>query len=163
MAIFEIYVVVEDAKGDKSTVAIPIPAPTALSDIPEAVQDMTALLVPMVTGGIVGAGMRVEVDVTGVSTAVAGAVADVQEKARFVFRGANMFLKSLSIPTFPEALFVAGSNEVDITDTDVAAFVTAMEDGFLLSSTNTILPCDGRGDDLDDLVEAVEAWGKARR
>jgi len=160
---FEIYIIVQDAKGDKSTVTVPVPTSIELTDIPEAVQDLTALIGPMLTGGIVGAGMRVEVDVSGVSTTVAGATSDIQEKAAFVFRGANNFLKRIGLPTFSEALFSAGTPYVDVTDADVAAFVTAIEDGYLLSSTNTILPCDTRGDDLEDLVEATEAWGKARR
>jgi hypothetical protein len=161
---FEVYVIVQDAKGDKSTISIPVPSDITLTDIPEIVQDMTEFLVPMVTGGIVSAGLRVEVDVSGVSTTIAGAASDVQEKARFVFRGVNGFLKTLHIPTFLEDLFVAGTPDVDTTDVDVAAFVTVMEDGWLLDDAVTAVePCDIRGDDLEDLVTAVEAWGKARR
>jgi len=160
---FEMYFIVVDAKGDRSTVTIPIPNTVALTDLSDAVTDMAELISAVVTGGIVGAGVRIEVDVSSVVTTVAGAISDVQEKARFVFRGENGFLKSLGLPTFSEDLFVAASTAVDLTDTNVAAFVTAMTDGYTVTSTNLISPGDVRGDDLESLESAQEAWGKARR
>lgn len=160
---FEAYFVVADADGETSTIAVPIPVTVTLTDIPEIVGDLGALIQPMLYGTIVTAGLRVDVDVAGFTSGVAGTLADVAEKARFVFRGANGFLKSLSLPAVAEDI-INTSGDVDLTDTDVAAFVTAMEDGFTLDDTvTTVQPCDVRGDDLVTLVEAREAWGRSRR
>lgn len=155
------YFVIEDEKGDKSTVSIPFSAIGDWTEIPEIVGDIAALIAPLITGGIVAAGMNLEIDVSGVKPA-SELLSDVQEKARFVFRGVNGFLKTLHIPTFDEALIAPGTANVDLTDADVAAFVTAMEDGVTLSTLAVHQPADQRGDDLVELVTATEAWGRNR-
>jgi hypothetical protein len=156
------YFVISDAKGDKSTVTIPFAAIADWTEIPELIGDLGALIEPLINGGIVAMGINLEID-TGALNAIPNAIADVQEKARFVFAGENGFLKSLHIPTFLETLFTPNSADVDLTDTDVAAFVTAMEDGVTLSTLAVHEPSDSRGDDLVSLVTATEAWGKSRR
>src|SRR3972149_1428064 len=97
-----------------------------------------------------------------ISIPVPGTTADVQEKARFVFRTVGGFFKSISLPTFVESLFSAGSKDVDLTDTDVAAFVTAMIAGITVASTETVEPSDVREADITELEAASEAWGNAR-
>jgi hypothetical protein len=154
------YYTLQDAKGDKSTVIVPIPDGTDFDDIIEFVQEMADLLDPLTNGTLVDAGFTMSVAFT--PWAVASAIADVQEKARFVFRTVGGFVKSLSLPTILEDIFLAGSKDVDTSDPDVAAFVTAMVDGLTLTSTNTIEPVDSRDEDLTDLNSAVEAWGRSR-
>jgi hypothetical protein len=159
-----VYYTIVDDKGDKSTVEVPLPDATALTDVEIFVEQMGLLIDPLVQGGIVGAGFRVEASVASF-TNVASTIADVQEKGRFLFRTAGNWLKSLSLPTFSDLLINPGSNTVDETDTDVAAFITAMEDGIDLSGaggSGVIQPSDYRGDDIATLEKAVEAWGNAR-
>lgn len=158
------YYTVDDDKGDKSTIEIPIPSATTLSDVPLFVSAMGDLIEAIVQGGITAAGARIEVDTSG-WTDVASSVADVQEKALFVFRTALNNIKKVHLPTFPDLLFNAGSDSVDLTDTDVAAFVTAMEDGIDLTGaggTGIVQPSDYRDEDVDHLEKATEAWGKKR-
>jgi hypothetical protein len=159
----EAYFVVEDAKGDKSTIAIPFSSIGDWTEIPELVQDLADLIDPLINGGIVTAGMRLEIDVSSVTDGIADALADVQERARFVFRGENGFLKSLHLPTFLETKMVPNSADVNTADADVAAFVTALEDGITLSTLAVHQPSDNRGDDLETLVSATESWGRNRR
>lgn len=159
---FTLFYIIEDAKGDKSTVNIEVPSTVVLTDIPDLVQTFAELVNDMVQGGIVSGGVTLEIDLTGVST-VAALAADVQEKAAYTFRGVNGFLKRLTIPTILESVFHLNSREVDTTLPSQAAFITAMTDGVTLTSTNVVQPCDSRGDDLDTLNDAREAWGRARR
>ncbi len=156
------YFVIVDAKGDKSTITIPFASIADWTEIPELIGDLGALIEPLINGGIVTMGINLEI-ATGALNAIPAAISDVQEKARFVFAGEHGFLKSLHIPTFLETLFNPGSADVDLTDADVAAFVTAMEDGVTLSTLAVHEPSDSRGDDLETLVTATEAWGKNRR
>jgi len=160
-----IYFTIRDGKDDKSVIEIPFPDATLVTDLPLLVSAFGQLIDPMLNGGLAGAGFRVDVDVPSFSP-LAGTLADVQEKAVFAFRTANNFLKRLGLPTFNETLFVPGTKEVDATDTDVAAFITAMEDGVNIAGaggSGVVQPCDTRGEDIDTLSSAREAWGKARK
>lgn len=160
MAISVVYTV-SDAKGDQSTFSIPVPDGTSLTDLLDFAQDMTALLQPLINGAL--RDVHFVIPVSFVSWPAASSLSDIQEKARFAFRTVNGFLKHLSLPAVVESIFAPGSRSVDLSDTDVAAFVTAMVDGITAASTNVIEPCDVRDEDLTELEAATEAWGKARR
>jgi hypothetical protein len=156
---------VQDEKNDISTITIPVPDSTPLTDIPYLLQAFADLLNPIVQGGLVQAAAKVVGSVTGWNT-LAAAGSDVQEKASFGIRTVTGFIKKLSIPTILESIFNAGSKTVDLGHTDVAALVTALETGVDISGaggSGTIQPCDAHGDDLVDVETAVEAWGKARK
>lgn len=160
-----IYFTIRDDKGDKSTIEIPFPDATAVTDLPLLVDAVGQLLDPLISGGLAGAGFRVEATVTGFPSA-AGALSDIQEKAEFAFRTVTNFVKRLNIPSFIETFFLPGTREVDTTDADIAAFVTALEDGVDVSGaggSGIVQPCDIRGDDLDTLEYAIENWGKRRK
>lgn len=163
MAVY-IYFNIEDDKGDVSTVEIPFPSATTITDLPLLVQAFGDLIDPLVSGGLRDAGVRMSVSVTGFPTA-AGSLSDVQEKGEFVFRTVNGFLKRLNLPTFVETLILPGTKEIDQADTDVAAFITAMEDGIDLAGSGgsgVVQPCDLRDEDLTEIVNALENWGKRR-
>lgn len=157
-----VYFNIQDATGEVSTVTIPIPASTALTNIPGTVLAFAQLLAPLSDGGLVSAGVQVQVDVSGAWGATALLISDVQEKAEFAFRAVNGFLKRLNIPAFPEALFVPGTSQVDVTEASVAAFITAMEDGVTVNAT-VIQPTDIHNNDLVNNEYAVENWGRRRR
>lgn len=159
MAISVVFTV-SDAKGDQSTFSVPIPTGTALADVAGFAQALAALIQPMCNGAL--RDLHFSIPVTFTPWSAAASISDIQEKARFAFRTANGFLKHLSLPCALESIFAAGSRDVDIADTDVAAFITAMTDGITVN-THDIEPCDVRGEDLTELEAASEAWGKARR
>jgi hypothetical protein len=155
---------IQDEKGDVSTIDIPVPDSTPLTDIPYLLQAFADLLDPIVQGGLVQAAAKVIGTVTGWGSAAA-AGSDVQEKASFLFRTAGGYAKKIGIPTILESIFNAGSKDVDLGHTDVAALVTAIETGVDVSGaggSGVIQPCDYRGDDISDLETATEDWGKRR-
>lgn len=162
----ELYFTVADEKDAKSTIAIPLPDSVGLTNIAAAVQGFGSLLEPLIQGQILTAGARVEVDISGFGwSGVAGLNSDVEEGARFVFRSVTSLLKSLRLPTFNESKFNAQSADVDLTDTDVAAFATAMTAGLDLTGTGgtgTASPVNIHGDDLDELVSAKENFTRSR-
>lgn len=156
---------IADEKGDISNVEIPVPSATALADLPLMAQALADLIEPLVTGGLVGCFIRIVPAITGWATA-ATAGSDVQEKAEFALRTVGGFLKRLNLPTFIESFFNANSKEVDQSAVDVAAFITALEDGVDLTGaggSGIVQPCDAREEDLDALLYAVENWGKRRK
>jgi len=161
-----VYFTVEDEKRQASTIEIPIPDTVGLANIPYAVRAIGDLLEPLLQGRIRAAGARVEVDLTEFGwSSVAGLNSDVQEGGRFVFRTVTNFLKSLRIPTFNESKIISTTDNVDLTDADVSAFVAGMTSGIDLTGvggTGTASPCDYRGDDITGIVTAKENFTRSR-
>lgn len=165
-----IYFNVEDDGGDTSMIEIPFKSTTAITDLPKLVPAFAALLNPLIQGGLKNAGFRVEIGGSpGSWGPLPGALSDVQEKAEFVFKTASSvgnFIKRISLPAIIDSIIGTHTKQVDLTDTDVAAFVTAMEDGVDLTSaggSGVVQPCDVHEDDLTAIQGAVEAWGKRRK
>ena len=157
-----------DEKGDISTLTFHVPATSVVADVLIAAEALADLLDPIVQGGFLNAALRLPVDLSGSTVnALASAGSDVQEKAKFVFRTAvDKVVSFFNIPTILESIFNAGSKEVDLGHSDVGALVTAVETGIDTTGdggSSTITFCDNRGDDLYDLIEAVENWGRARK
>lgn len=161
----DVFYNVRDEKGDVSTVTIPIPGTTTPTNAVAFVQAMAGILDPLVNGELVNAGVTMYVSVPDWTGGLVG-LADVQERAKFLFRTAiGNFAKILRIPAFDETKILAGTKEVDTTDTDVNAFVAAMTGGVDVSGhggVGSVAPCDVRDYDLGTLESAVEDWGKAR-
>lgn len=157
--------VIEDADGDKSTVAIDFAGGFA-GNIDGLIETGWALINPLVNGHLVSGSVTLEADISGLVNAAAAAIADVQEKAAFVFASVDGFLKTITLPTVVETIFGSsgGSKQVDVTNTDVAAFITAMEDGFDDGGGTPVEvnPTTSHGEDLITLRKAEQAWGKSR-
>lgn len=156
-----VFLVIQDGKNDPTTREFEFPDATPVGVLAAAVPVIAGLVNPLVTGGLRAAGFKVQVDVP-LWGPTAILTSDIQEMAEFGVRTVNGFLKKFSLPTFDEAFFVAGTKEVDRSDPDMVAFIDFIEEGITVSST-LIQPTDSRGEDLDELVTAREAWGKARR
>lgn len=154
------FFTIQDAKGKSSTVDIPFPDATPAAVFVTGVQAVGALINPLVTGGLKSAGVKVEVAI-GTWGPTAALDSDVQEKMEFGARAANGFLKRLNLPTIDEDMFVPGSDQGDLTETDLAAFRDFLEDGLTVSST-LIQPCDIHGSDLETVEVIRENWGRRR-
>lgn len=152
---------VEDAKGAKSSFTIQIPSGIEPYPATLFAVHIAAIVEQLITGGLVDVRFTTPVSVPLWSPSMI--IGDVQEKARFVFRTASGFHKSLSLPTALEAIFVPGSRTVDLANPSVAAFIAAMIDGVEVQPGDLVEPCDARGDDITELETATEAWGKVRR
>lgn len=158
---------IADADNDKSI--IPIDFSGGFSgDIIGLAQNAWGVINPLVNGTLVGASVTLEVDISDFTNAAAAAIADVQEKAEFVFGTVgNAFLKRISLPTFIETFFTGSGagKAVDVTQSAVAAFITLMEDGFTDSGSTpvTVRPTTSHGEDLVNYVSGKQSWGKERR
>lgn len=167
-----IFARVEDAGGPRgpeiSTVSMELDPTTTIANVAPAVRAFAQLIDPLIAGRITAAGFTFEVDLTGLGlTQITSVLADVQEKATFAFRTAGGFIKRISLPTFNETLFVGvgAQHEVDLTDSDVAAFIDAMEDGIDVSGTGgtgVVGVVDSRDEDLTELIYANQTFVNRR-
>lgn len=154
---------VQDGKGETSPITINLPTSTSPTDAVAFAVTAWPLVNALITGGnVVG---RVSFEISGLASANPIGGSDVQEIGRFIFKTVSNFTKSLGLPTFLESKILPGTDQIDTSDVDVAAFVTMMESGVDTTAnggSGVIQPSDYRDDDLDSLVGAIEAWGKAR-
>jgi hypothetical protein len=162
---FTILYTIEDGKGKTSTSEINVPSTLAFADVVTFAGSMASLIDPLIVGAIRRIGIAFTIDLPSGLNASPASGADIEEGARFQFRTENGFFSSLRLPTFLETLMNPGTTQVDLTDTDVAAFVTAMTSGIDVdpgAGTTTVAPCDKRDEDLTALDFAKEQFLSSR-
>jgi len=154
---FEVVYEFVDASGDRAESAVKIPTTFSLPQYTEFARAM-ATLVNNIVGGIVSrAGLRVAIDVSGLTGNVVDSSSDVEDVGAFQFTTAAGRPVRVNIPGINESKVLAGSDDLDVVDADIAAFVTAMESGIAVTA-GTIPPTDVAEDDIDTLVFARERF-----
>lgn len=152
----QINFTITDEKGLNSTVSIDTPDGLTLAQY-GAYADAVAPYIDGITAGqILSAKMSVGLTLAGAPFGAALEGADVEEKALFVFRSANGYLKRVTIPAVNEAV-VQTSGALNEADANVAGFITMLQTG-----DGVVAPTDYRGDDLVSLVEARKYFGRDR-
>jgi hypothetical protein len=86
---------------------------------------------------------------------------DVQRVAS-LFHRANGYPVSTAVPTFRRDLFLPGTKDVDLDDSDVAALLDIILNGFVVD-TDPIHPTDNRGVAIDEFVRAKEVFRPRKR
>jgi hypothetical protein len=152
-----------DSKNKASSTRIRVPTGFSIPQYIEAAQAILQLVANLQVGMITGATLTFSIDLSGLSLkTVANVLADVSQKGYFSFTSAvTGFFKRFAIPTFSEDLVAVGSDAIDTTDTDVAAFVAAMENGIVVTG-GTISPTTERAHYLVALIDAREVFRRSR-
>jgi len=164
-----IFFTISDGDNDPSVISIPVSFVDTLDGaaLAFAVEYGWDIINPLINGTLLKAGITIEMDITGYTNAAAAAIADVQEKAEFVYRAVGGFIKRISIPTFIETFFTGSGagKEIDVTQSEVTAFNTLITGGFheALVSTDPLTPTTDHGEDITTYVEGHQAWGRNRR
>jgi len=166
-----LFYTVADADGDASTVTIPIDDTNlTLANAAQVVSSGWSAINALINGQLLTAGFTVEADISGFINAAADVLSDVQEKAEFVFRTANGFVKRIGLPCFDETMFTGGGSgkEVDTAQSAVATFITRITDGLPnvvvpAAPADYCQPSSAHGEDIDTFVEGHQMWGRSRR
>lgn len=90
---------------------------------------------------------------------------DIEEGAHFIFLTAGGYTTKIRIPTFDEALLIAGSRLVDLAAPSVADFVNTIIDGADAIAgvlEDRMDATDKRGDDIVALKSAYEYFFRSR-
>lgn len=152
-----------DDKGKTSSTKIRIPTSVTIAQALEFTQDAAALIAIASNAVITDASISVDISTFALGfKTVIGITADFFQKALFTLRtSVNGLFSKISVPTFNEDLVVAGTDQVDLTDPDVAAFVTALEDGIDDGLGGFIQPIDRRGNGIAEVSAAREVFLKS--
>lgn len=150
-----------DGKGKTSTTRIRVPTGFTPAQYVEAAEGFAQLMLNMSEGAITDISVSLPVDLSlATLRAVPLAIADIAKKALFTVASSVVGLYArFNIPTFDEQFTVPASDDLDMVDANVAAYVGVIENGINVSGT-FIQPCDLRENDLADVREAREIFRK---
>jgi len=148
-----------DDKGKASSTKIRVPTGFTISDYQEFGEAAAQLILDASTGSITGATItfNIALDGLGLKT-IASTVSKVARKLFMIFSTPFVgFLGKTLFPGLSESKVIGGTSDVDQTDPDVAALVSAMEDGIAVT-LGTMTFTNGRGHDLVTTVDAKESF-----
>lgn len=150
---------ITDAKGKTSLTKVRVPTGFSPSQYGEFALAMGQIIATLSDGAITEISIGVPLDLSAASLKlVASTVADAAKKAFFgvVSSVSGLFAKYI-IPTYDETHTVSGSDTIDTSDADVAAFIALIESGTTVGGT-PIAPTDKYTNDLDDVNIAREQF-----
>lgn len=157
---------IQDADGDKSSVGYYVDSSviTSLDDVNTIAQRLWIFVAPLVTGQLVGISVNIAVDITDYTNNAFSALSDVQEKVQFhtVHQGQTRGQSNQhTIPTVKETIFFAnGAGKfVDHSNSDVAAYQTALESAF---SSGGLSIMNEHDEPILELVAGYQYWGNRR-
>lgn len=149
----------EDDKGKSSTTKIKVPSTFAIADYVEFGTAIGQLVVNITNARVTGISIGFGMDLTAIGSlkSVASGVCSVAVKMFGLFNTAASTVAKWLIPGPLETKVVAGSDDFDQVDADVAALVTAMEDGIVVTG-GTMEFTDGRGNDATSVSQLKETF-----
>lgn len=151
-----IYTVIDES-GDTATHEVQVPNGFSIAQYTEFASDMATLIDAILSGKLLSADFCVAADISALTGNTVGAASDVEEVGAFLFRTDENRPVLVNGPGINETMVLVGSDEIDQTDTDIAAFLTAMEDG-LSTAGGTIAPTDVGEDDIISTEYARERF-----
>jgi len=152
-----VHFTITDAKNKSSTTTVHVPTGFSLAQYLEFGTAMGQIIADLSDGVLTGISVSIPLSLSGATIrAVADIVADIAKKGLLIAGSAigGLFAR-FNLPTYDEGHTVANTDEIDMADSDVAAFVAVLEGGAGGAS-----PCDLRGNNLTDVLSAREIFRK---
>jgi hypothetical protein len=147
---------VQTSDGRK-TIEVFLPAATTLAQAQGFLTGFAPLVDVIMGGVIVEASVSFPLTLPGGLKSSQDAGATVHRGGLFGYDNASLYKWSQYIPSLTPTLFVG--DLVNVGDTDVAAYITAMESGITVSGT-PVQPTNQYDDDLTTQITAVESFRK---
>lgn len=149
---------IKDNKGKISRCEVKVPTGLTLAQYSEFAVDMGTLIDAITNGQIVNVGIAFTVDISSAGyTAAPGSTSDVEEKGQFMFN-AGLWKTVVNVPCISDTDVISGSDLLDTTDVDIAAFISGMTAGLTLVDLTVVQPCDERETDISSLEYARERF-----
>ena len=161
---YEMTYTLSDDSGESATTAIHLPTAFSLAQFTEFGRAMADLVDNIVAGLVARAELTLHFDISSITGNIAGTGGDVEEISAFQFVTAAGRPVEINIPGTIETQVVGNSDELDQTNTEIAAFITAVEDGVAVTG-GTVTITDVDSEELIATVyarEAARASGKTR-
>lgn len=147
-----------DGKGKTSNTKIRVPNTFSIAQYREFAEAIGQLILNVSQGAITGISVNFALDLSALGfKAVAGALGSVTAKMQGLFQTASGLIAKWLLPAPEEEKVTAGSDDFDQTDGDVAALVSAFEDGIAVTA-GTITFTNGRGSDIEAVSSLKETF-----
>lgn len=160
MAAVSINIVTIDEKGKSATTRFHVPTGFSNAVYAGFAQSAAQLVANLQNGSITEVGVSVPLDVS-LLVSVAQSLADVAEKALFSLKSTVVGLFSkVFLPTWNSAYTMDGSDALDESEPDVAAFLSILDNGLELPSTEVITIEDLRGNEIAEVGYSREIFRK---
>lgn len=154
----EIVFTVRDASGDEATTGVKVSGTPTIVQLNAFSSAWATALNNIIAGKVMGAIARQTVSLVSLAGNILSNNADVEHTGKFVFLTGNGNRVLCNLPALSEvAIGATASDELNQAQTDVAAFIAAMEDGVNVTGA-LIEPCDEGEDDIVSTVFAREAF-----
>ena len=157
MADVSVTLGIQDSAGVPKTVLTRLPSATTLAQAQGFVTSYAALVDTIVGGVVTYAEVTLPLTLPGGIKSTPDVSSTVHRGGLFGYDNPSPFKWSQYLPSLVPSLFTG--ELVNIGDDDVAAYITAMEDGVTVSGT-PIQPTNGYGDDLTTNTTATESFRK---
>lgn len=92
-----------------------------------------------------------------------GLTSDVEEILYMVSKDTTGISSKYAIPTINELFVLPGTSEIDRSAPEVAALITALENGVDIGGGTIVAPTSARGNDIVEVVEAIEKFRSKRK
>lgn len=156
---WEMHFTFRDDENHSSVVTINFADSIVTTNLAAAASAFLVVLGPLTDAAFIKATVS-RVLLSGSTAPVTGA--DIEIGAKFFWSQVGKVKNTMqTIPAFVRSKLLPTTKKVDLADADVAAFVTAMEEG--LTATTLFEPTSDEGTDLDVVVDAIENYEKARK
>jgi len=156
MGVASIIYTVVDESGDEGTTEVNVPDSFSLAQFTEFGAAMATLLDAILAGRVTGADLCFNADISGLTNNAPAEFSDVEQVGEFVFVTADQTKVICNIPALDEnTVTIVGSDDIDQSQADVAAFITAMITGIAVTG-GTIAPSDIGESDITTLRTARE-------
>lgn len=137
----QVITTIVDEDGDEATTGQFVPNTFSIAQYTEFGASMATLIDAMLDGKVKSSSMAFPIDLSGLTLNAVGASSDVEEIGAFKFTTVTGFPVKINIPGLDEGFVGVGSDDIDQSAPAVAAFLTAMETGIVVTG-GTISPCD---------------------
>jgi hypothetical protein len=151
-----VYTVIDDS-GERGTTEINVPTGFSLAQYTEFGAAMATFLDAILGGKVESADICFGVDLSGLTSNTALSTSDVEEIGAFVFQTSEGLNVICNVPCIDELTVISGSDDLDQAHVDIAALITAFEDG-LVTAGGTIEPTDVAEVDIVTTISARERF-----
>lgn len=161
MAAVAINFTFKDAKGKSRITKVHVPTGFSIAQYTQFANSLAQVIANMSEGAITEISIGVPLDISAASIkGVALGIADVAKKAFFgaLSSVSGLFAKYI-IPTYDESHSVPNSDDIDVSDPDVAAYIAFIESGGTYSGI-PVHAEDKYGNDIDEVNIAREQFRK---
>lgn len=153
---------VSDSKNAKSTFSLNFPLANTISQIENFVTSLATPLSWLINGAIEAISIARSMTLPVIFDPTPDPVSDVEEGARIQMRSQSNNITGFRIPALDETYVQPNSRALDLSNAQVQALISLLEDGLNLGGGVFIKPSDNRGSVVKAVTDAYESFTSSR-